>query len=94
MALRQLYFVDREKWRDWLSENYAGKTPRKLAVPPEFAEALTGNKKAKEHFDKLAPSYRRHYLDWVSAAKRPATKKRRIDESILLLETGKKLGMK
>jgi uncharacterized protein YdeI (YjbR/CyaY-like superfamily) len=65
-----------------------------LDIPPEFAEALARNKKAKEFFDKLAPSYRKHYIGWISVAKRPETKRRRIDESIALLEKGKKLGLK
>ena len=65
-----------------------------LDVPPEFAKALARNKKAKENFDKLAPTYRKHYIGWISVAKRPETKKRRIEESIALLEKGQKLGMK
>lgn len=65
-----------------------------LDIPPEFAKALSHNKKAKENFDKLAPSYRKHYIGWITVAKRPETKKRRIDESIALLEKGKKLGLK
>ena len=76
------------------SWNQNGKTPRSLEIPPEFAEALAGNKKAREHFEKLAPTYRRHYLGWIAAAKRPETRKRRIDEAILLLEKGAKLGLK
>ncbi len=63
-------------------------------VPPEFAKALAQNKKAKENFDKLAPSYRKQYIGWIAVAKRAETKKRRIEESITLLEKGKKLGMK
>ena len=65
-----------------------------LDIPMEFAKALARNKKAKENFDKLAPSYRKHYIGWIAVAKRPETKKRRIDESIALLEQGKKLGLK
>jgi len=65
-----------------------------LDIPPDFAKALARNKKAKENFDKLAPSYRKHYIGWIAAAKRPETKKRRIDESIALLEKGQKLGLK
>ena len=65
-----------------------------LDVPSEFAEALARNKKAKESFDKLAPSYRKYYIGWITIAKRPETKKRRIAESIALLEKGKKLGLK
>ncbi len=63
-------------------------------VPPVFAKALAQNKKAKENFDKLASSYRRQYIGWILFAKRAETKKRRIEESIALLEKGKKLGMK
>ncbi len=71
-----------------------GRPRMPLDVPPEVAQALAGNKKAREHFEKLASSYRKHYLAWIADAKRPETKKRRIDESIALLEKGKKLGMK
>ena len=63
-------------------------------IPPEFAKALARNKKAKENFDKLASTYRKHYIGWISVAKRPETKKRRIIESIALLEMGQKLGLK
>ena len=65
-----------------------------LDIPDEFATALAKNKKAKENFDKLALTYRRHYIGWVADAKRAETKKRRIAESIALLEQGKKLGLK
>ena len=65
-----------------------------LDIPSEFAKALTHNKKAKENFDKLAASYRRHYIGWIAVAKRQETKRRRIDESIALLEKGKRLGLK
>jgi uncharacterized protein YdeI (YjbR/CyaY-like superfamily) len=63
-------------------------------VPPEFAKALARNKRAKENFDKLAPTYRKHYIGWIAVAKRQETKKRRIEESIALLEKGQKLGLK
>ncbi|MHC4110843.1 MAG: YdeI/OmpD-associated family protein [Planctomycetota bacterium] len=65
-----------------------------LDMPSEFAQALDKNKKAKENFEKLAPSYRKHYIGWIQAAKREETKKKRIRESIFLLAKGKKLGLK
>jgi uncharacterized protein YdeI (YjbR/CyaY-like superfamily) len=65
-----------------------------LDIPPEFAKALACNQKAKDNFDKLAPSYRKYYIAWISVAKMPETQKRRIDESIALLEQGKRLGLK
>lgn len=63
-------------------------------IPPEFAKVLARNKKAKENFDNLAASYRKHYIGWIAVAKRPDTKERRIQESIALLEKGRRLGLK
>ena len=76
------------------SWNRDDKPPKSIEIPPEFAEALTKNKKASENFEKLAPSYRRYYLGWIINAKRPETRQKRINESIALLEKGEKLGMK
>jgi uncharacterized protein YdeI (YjbR/CyaY-like superfamily) len=74
--------------------NKNGRPQISLEIPPEFANALARNKKAKENYDKLAPSYRKFYIGWIATAKRPETKKRRISESIALLEKGQKLGLK
>jgi len=63
-------------------------------VPPELAKALSRNRKAKENFDGLAASYRRHYIGWIATAKRPETKKKRVTEAIALLEKGRRLGLK
>jgi uncharacterized protein YdeI (YjbR/CyaY-like superfamily) len=65
-----------------------------LDIPPEFAKALARNKKAKENFDRLAASYRRHYIGWIAVAKRPETRKRRVAESIALLQKGERLGLR
>jgi len=71
-----------------------GRVQISFDVPPEFGKALAQNKKAKDNFDKLAPSYRKQYIGWIAVAKSAETKKRRIDESLILLEKGEKLGMK
>lgn len=63
-------------------------------TPPEFQEALLANDKAREFFDSLAPSYRRQYIGWISSGKREETRRKRVKESMELLEQGKKLGMK
>lgn len=65
-----------------------------LDIPSEFAQALDTNKRAQENFEKLAPSYRKHYIGWIQSAKRDETKKKRIRESIFLLAKGKRLGLK
>jgi uncharacterized protein YdeI (YjbR/CyaY-like superfamily) len=68
---------------------------RRFDTVPEFIQkALNKNKKAREFFDKLAPSYRRHYIGWITMAKRPETQQRRLAEAIELLAQNKKLGLK
>jgi uncharacterized protein YdeI (YjbR/CyaY-like superfamily) len=69
-------------------------TKRELAVPSYFEEALAGNKKALDCFNRLAPSYKRNAVLWVESAKREETRMRRLAEFIGLLEHNKKLGMK
>lgn len=63
-------------------------------IPPEFANALNKNPQAKDNFRKLAPTYRKQYIGWISIAKKPETKRKRIAESIALLQEGEKLGLK
>jgi uncharacterized protein YdeI (YjbR/CyaY-like superfamily) len=65
-----------------------------LRVPPYMKRALDANRKAREAFDALAPSYRRHYVGWITAAKKEETRLRRLAEAISLLEKGRALGMK
>ena len=62
--------------------------------PKELESALAKNKKAKEFFDQLAPTYQKQFIGWISVAKRQETKTRRVAESIDLLEQGRKLGLK
>ena len=63
-------------------------------LPEELKSALDKNKKAKQNFEALASSYQKHYIAWIAVAKKPETQGRRIKESIRLLESGEKLGLK
>ena len=67
---------------------------RKIPVPPDLEKALARNKRAREHFEKLAPSYRRNYIGWIATAKRDETRKKRIREAIRLLVRNEKLGLR
>jgi uncharacterized protein YdeI (YjbR/CyaY-like superfamily) len=64
------------------------------AVPPYIRQALKKHPAAWRTFEHLAPSYRRLYVGWIDAAKRPETKTKRLREAIDLLAAGKKLGLK
>jgi uncharacterized protein YdeI (YjbR/CyaY-like superfamily) len=63
-------------------------------VPVYIQKALKGQPAAKEYFESLAPSHRRHYVMWIDSAKREETKVRRLEEAIRMLAAGKKLGLK
>jgi uncharacterized protein YdeI (YjbR/CyaY-like superfamily) len=72
----------------------ADRSQMALDIPQELEIALAKNRKAKNFFDQLAPSYQKQYIGWIAIAKRQETKDLRIRESIALLEQGEKLGMK
>jgi uncharacterized protein YdeI (YjbR/CyaY-like superfamily) len=80
------------------AEDDYGRTPeraRNYVTPPPFLEQrLKQNRKAWDYFQSLAPSYRRNYVGWITAAKTEETRERRIAEAITLLSRNEKLGMK
>jgi uncharacterized protein YdeI (YjbR/CyaY-like superfamily) len=65
-----------------------------LEIPEFFLQALGKSKKALLNFEKLANSYKRQYVGWVTNAKKEETRKRRLAEVISVLEQDRKLGLK
>jgi uncharacterized protein YdeI (YjbR/CyaY-like superfamily) len=65
-----------------------------MELPQELSEALAGNRKARDFLEGLAPTYRKHFIGWIVAAKRPETRARRLKESLALLARGERLGLK
>jgi uncharacterized protein YdeI (YjbR/CyaY-like superfamily) len=53
-------------------------TASALIVPDDLATALAALPRAREHFDAFPPSARRGILEWLSLAKRPATRAARV----------------
>jgi uncharacterized protein YdeI (YjbR/CyaY-like superfamily) len=64
------------------------------AVPGYIARALQADPAVWCFFESLAPSYRRAYVGWIDAAKRPETRARRLREAIVRLKHREKLGLK
>jgi uncharacterized protein YdeI (YjbR/CyaY-like superfamily) len=56
-----------------------------VKVPGDLTEALKKNKAAWKNFQKFTPSYKKRYLIWISGAKRPDTRRKRIDEAVVLI---------
>jgi uncharacterized protein YdeI (YjbR/CyaY-like superfamily) len=65
-----------------------------IAMPDDFAAALAASKPAEAAFERFAPSHRREYLEWVTEAKRPETRAKRIAQAVEWIGEGKKRNWK
>jgi antitoxin component of MazEF toxin-antitoxin module len=64
--------------------------PRVMEPPDDLAQALSLDDPAREFFDTLSYSHRRAYVDWITSAKKPETRERRIGQAVEMLGEGKK----
>jgi hypothetical protein len=65
-------------------------TPKPEAVvPPYLAAALKQNAAARATFDKLPPSHRRDYIEWMEEAKTETTRDKRLAQALEWLAEGK-----
>jgi hypothetical protein len=62
--------------------------PRVVDVPPDLAEALAGRPELAAAFDALSFTHRREYVLWIEEAKRPETRRRRVDGTLDRLASG------
>lgn len=65
-----------------------------IALSKETEAALKSHRDAWQNFERLTPGYRKQYVAWLETAKRPETRKKRLEEAIRLLAENRKLGMK
>jgi uncharacterized protein YdeI (YjbR/CyaY-like superfamily) len=60
-----------------------------LPVPADLAGALRRHRAARDAFEHLSPSQRRDYIEWISEAKRDATRATRLATTLEWLAEGK-----
>jgi uncharacterized protein YdeI (YjbR/CyaY-like superfamily) len=65
-----------------------------IPVPDDLSAALEQNPAARTVFESFAPSHRREYLEWITEAKRPETRERRVAQTLEWLAEGKKRNWK
>jgi len=65
-----------------------------IAMPKDFISALAANPAAQATYDGFPPSCRREYLDWVTEAKRPETRQKRLAQAIEWMAEGKRRNWK
>jgi uncharacterized protein YdeI (YjbR/CyaY-like superfamily) len=63
--------------------------PRVVEVPDDLAAALEGEEAASEAFAGLSYSHQREYVEWITEAKRPETRARRVAQAVERLQEGK-----
>jgi hypothetical protein len=64
--------------------------PRVVEIPADLKKALRTEKEAKAFFEKLAYSHQREYVGYITEAKKPETRERRVAQTIEMLKKGKK----
>lgn len=67
---------------------------KEIPLTAETERGLMASQKAWNNFNQMTPGYRKQYVAWLQSAKRPETRKKRLEEAIRLLEENQKLGMK
>ncbi len=63
--------------------------PREVSVPPDFTQALNGDAKAREFFDRLSYSNKRRIVLSIDGAKTAETRQRRIEKAVRTLGDGR-----
>ena len=80
------------EWK--LKESKSNNKEKTFYIPDFILKAFADNEPALTNFNGLAKTYKRHYILWITTAKREETIQKRLTESITLLKENKKLGMK
>ncbi len=71
------------------------KAPKpELETPEDLTNALDQNAAARATFDAFPPSCRREYVEWVTEAKRPETRAKRVAQALEWMAEGKRRNWK
>ena len=76
------------------TENSYAPRPVVPTLPSYIARALKAHPRARDFFRSLTPTERRRFVVWIHTAKRAETREKRLRESIAILASGRKLGLK
>ena len=72
----------------------AGKPRAPLPMPDDLRQGLAADERARAGYQALAASYQREYIQWISDAKREATRQQRLQQALTWLAEGKKRNWK
>lgn len=60
-----------------------------IEIPDYFQKTLNGNKAAKATFEKMPPSHKKEYVEWITGARTETTRQKRISTALEWLADGK-----
>lgn len=77
-----------------LDGNYEVPPPARVKRPPlptpdDLAALLKRDAKAGTAFDRLSPTCKREYIMWITTARKPETRARRLQETLAAVKAGK-----
>lgn len=72
-----------------LSKTKKGVAETQVIIPEYFQKQLNKNKTAKATFEKMPPSHKKEYLEWITEAKTEITREKRISTTLEWLSEGK-----
>lgn len=55
-------------------------------VAAELASALARDAGARAAFDAMPPSHQRRYCDWIDEARKPETRAKRVEKSLVMMK--------
>jgi hypothetical protein len=64
--------------------------PQLVELADDIATAISADTAARRFFESLATFYRKGFIDWIDAAKRPDTRARRIADTVRALQEGRR----
>jgi hypothetical protein len=64
--------------------------PRQVELPLDLQQAFQANPEARQVFDRLSYSHQKEYARWVSEARRPETRQKRIQQTMEMLTKEKR----
>jgi hypothetical protein len=68
--------------------------PRTIAAPPDLKKALKSNPAAQAAWDRYSYTCRKEFAQWITEAKKPETRARRLEKSIAMLAAGRNLSQR
>jgi len=88
--LKQAAKLNADGVKESIMTSSGPRQPRKpLPVPPDLKKALAANTPARTTFERFPPSHQRDYIEWITEAKQPATREKRLSTTLEWLAEGK-----